>query len=1203
MITTAAQQLAIHAEGNELVAAGAGAGKTSTLVARCARLITEGGSLENILMVTFTEAAAGEMRARIRKALEEARSNLAAEAALDPRLSTLDEQLALLDTAAIGTLHSFCFKLVRRHFHELELDPQLNVMDEARAAVLMEETLDELFRQHYTGERGGGGAVEELILNHAGGHEEPVRDLILKIHRYTQTQPNPGAWIEAQLRVLADREPTVWRGHLLAALHEWRARWRGPLRAQPAEHVTAQQVATQLEMLNENAALQDFATVLATIPEARTLKPKFREPEAFFEETSFLRSVTVPRDGIDPLAQDWEWSRGGMETLLQLAQQFAIALAEAKREQAALDFNDLEQFALRLLWDAKRETATELGHEYRERFHHVFVDECQDINAVQDAIIRAVSDSGRIFPADSESPQMTDSTSICGTPESAGDKNRGTTGNRFLVGDVKQSIYRFRLADPRIFQGYEARWRQGEDGQVIALSDNFRSREALLEFFNAVFADLMVPEMGRVLFDDDAQLKFGAPEKRRTLTKQESPGPRVHLHLRLTEPAKAGAESDADSDTAELTGAEHEARIVANRLRELVEQKHEITGHDGPRAVKWGDMAVLLRSPSAKAEIYAREFARQNIPLEVAQSDFFDALEISDLLNVLLLLDNPLQDVPLLAVLRSPLVGLTASDLADIRLASRGGYFWTALNRFHETGRNSVPQPSAWPAVDQFLERFARWRRMGRDASIGQRLETILAETHYLDWLAAHTTNPQRAAQCLANVRRLLTLARQFDPFQRQGVPRFLRFVEAQRAVPGREPMAASGGAVQLLSIHRSKGLEYPVVVVPDLGKRFNFDDFKANILLHERLGLCPRIKPPHTGQRYPSLTHWLYTRHERSELLGEEVRLLYVAMTRARDTLLLVGTATRKRAAEMWPEVPLLPDELLGASSMLEWLGPWFTRCAAEGWTDQPRGENELFSWQIYSDEEAAVSPEVDVTETPRALDFTGHEELLAWKYPFAATTHEAAKTSVSALRRKLAESVEEARPWRPVRSEPRTSGGGLTAAEIGTAHHTFLEFADLPKLIAESGVVGESARLVAAGVLSEAEARALNQQGLAQFWSSELGQKLLAELPRLHRELPFTARCAAADLRELGLSIASLPSEEFVVVQGVADLAVILPDEIWLLDFKTDDLRPDEIAARAKFYTPQLDAYSAALARIYGRKVTRRWLHFLSPGVTVPV
>jgi ATP-dependent helicase/nuclease subunit A len=1168
MSMTDAQQQAVHARGNILVAAGAGAGKTSTLVARCVRIIQEGGSLENILMVTFTEAAAAEMRARIRKALEETQKNSEAK-------SILDEQLALLDTAAIGTLHSFCFRLVRRHFHELELDPQLNVMDEARTAVLMEETLDELFRQHYTGGRDGGGALEELIQQHAGGREQPVRDLILKIHRYTQTQPNPRAWIDEQLRVLADPQPTAWRAYLLGALHEWRRRWLEPLRAQPAEHVTAHQVAKQLDALDENATLQSFATVLEAVPDARLLKPKFREPEAFFEESSFLRSVTVARDGIDPLMQDWEWSRAGMETLLKLAGQFAEALSDAKREQAALDFNDLEQFALRLLWDAERDAATELGREYQERFHHVFVDECQDINAVQDAIIRAVSRE----PGHSQ------------------------LGNRFLVGDVKQSIYRFRLADPRIFQGYEARWRQGDDGQVIALSDNFRSRETLLDFFNAVFADLMQPEMGRVLFDDDARLKFGAPEKRRALTKQSSPGPRVHLHLRLTDPAKVGMEPEGDSETAELTSAEHEARIVANRLRELVDSKHEIMDHNGPKQVAWGDMAILLRSPSAKAEIYAREFARQNIPLEVAQSDFFDALEISDLLNVLLLLDNPLQDVPLLAVLRSPLVGLTAGDLAEIRLAARSGYFWTALNRFYETGRSAPEPSSAWRAADQFLERFARWRRMGRDASIGQRLETILAETHYLDWLAAHTTNPQRAAQCLANVRRLLTLARQFDPFQRQGVVRFLRFVEAQRAVPGREPMASGGGAVQLLSIHRSKGLEYPVVVVPDLGKRFNFDDFKADILLHERLGLCPRIKPPHAGQRYPSLTHWIYTHRERSEMLGEELRLLYVAMTRAHDTLLLVGTATQKRAAEIWPEIPASPEELLGASSMLEWLGPWFSQRAPANWTDQERGENELFSWQIYSEAEAAPSATTEGEPSVAKFDFTSHEALLTWKYPFDAATHEAAKTSVSALRRKLAESAEEAQPWRPTRPSTRPANGELSATEVGTAHHTLLEFARLENLVTEEGARSEAEMLVAAGVLSEAEARRLNVHGLAQFWSSDTGRELLAVGSALRRELPFTARFSAVELCELGLSSTTLPAEEFVVVQGVADMAAILRDEIWLLDFKTDDIAKETVETRANDYKPQLRAYGAALGKIYGRKVTRRWLHFLAPGVTVEV
>ncbi len=1169
MTTTDAQRQAVEAGGNVLVAAGAGAGKTSTLVARVLRLLGEGVSLQNILMVTFTEAAAAEMRGRIRKALEDARS-AECETRKDETGSALEEQIALLDTAPISTLHGFCLQLVRRNFHQLDLDPQLSVLDEAQGAVLLEETLDELLRHHYSGEGALGGALEELILTHAGGREEPARELVLKIHRYTQTLPNPGAWLDAQLSVFRAREPGAWRVWLLEALHQWRVEWPGRLRAQPVENKSAREIAGVIESLGAGSSREDFATVLEKIPAAKDLKPAQRHPADFFEETKFLRELTLVGEKGDPLAQDWDWSRAGMETLLLLAREFAARFAAAKREQAALDFNDLEQFALRLLWDGTADAPTALGRACRESFEHVFVDECQDINAVQDAIIRAVS--------------------------------RTAPGNRFLVGDVKQSIYRFRLADPRIFQNYTAVWRDGAGARVIELSDNFRSREALLDFFNAVFADLMRPEVGRVQFDEAARLQFGAREQRRALSLSESPGPRVHLHLRLTEKADEPA-LEGGADVAELTDAEHEARLVAHRLRELRGQGHLVAKAQGLVPVDWGDMAVLLRAPGAKAEIYAREFARQNIPLEVASGNFFDALEVADLLNVLLLLDNPLQDVPLLAVLHSPLVGLTADDLATIRLAQRGGYFWTALNAFHAAGR---AEP-AWPKVEQFLERFARWRSMGRDSSIGQRLETILAETHYQEWLAASAANPQRAAQREFNVRRLLTLARRFDPFQRQGVPRFLRFVEAQRAVVAREPLAGSGRAVQLFSIHRSKGLEYPVVVVPDLGKRFHLDDLRADVLLHERFGPCPRIKPPHTGQRYPSLTHWLYTRDERRELLGEEMRLLYVALTRARDTLLLVGTATRKRAGDKWAEDNSSPAKLLAAGSMLDWLGPWFTRRAGAGnWLDLPAGANELFSWRVYSGEEATGSDaagEAPASAAPAWANLARSSPGLVWKYPFESATREAAKTSVSVLRRKLAEAAEEARPWWRVRAEKARPVEGLSAADIGTAHHTFLEFADLARLPTGAGVAAEAERLVAAGVLSAEEAGQLNRAALAGFWSSREGARLLGALPDLRRELPFTARLTTARLVELGLSADPWSSEEFVVVQGVVDLAVIRPKEIWIVDFKTDDVARAALPARVELYTPQLRLYAASLALIYARPVTWLALHFLSAGETSPI
>jgi len=670
----------------------------------------------------------------------------------------------------------------------------------------------------------------------------------------------------------------------------------------------------------------------------------------------------------------------------------------------------------------------------------------------------------------------------------------------------------------------------------------------------------------------------------------------------LTE-AEDDGETDPDTDVAELTGVELEARLVANRLRELRHQGHLVAAGDGQRPVDWGDMAVLLRSPGAKAEIYAREFARQDIPLEVAQGDFFETLEVADLLSMLMLLDNPLQDVPLLAVLHSPLGGLKADDLAAIRLAQRGSYFWTALHSFHSTSRSAA----SWPKVDQFLERFARWRSMGRDTSIGQRLETILAETHYLEWLAASATNPQRARHREANVRRLLTLARRFDPYQRQGVPRFLRFVEAHRAVPGREPPATSVGAVQLISIHRSKGLEYPLVVVPDLGKRFNFEDLKANIVLHERYGLCPRIKPPHVGQRYPGLTHWLYEKQERRELLGEEMRLLYVALTRARDTLLLVGSVTRKRAAAVWSERGLSPAELLASNSVLDWLGPWFMRRAGGvTWLDELSGANALFSWKFYSGEESSVAGALDGARSVAAgdaVDFKRRPEFLNWRYAFESATHESAKTSVSALRRKLAEATEEASPWWRLRSGAERPATGLSAAEIGTAYHTFLEFADLAKLATTHGVADEVGRLVAEGILSTDEAGQLNRAALAGFWSSTEAARLLESLPYLHRELPFTARLTGARLLESGLAADALPAGEFLVVQGVVDLAVIRPEEIWILDFKTDDVTRAALPAMVELYTPQLRLYAAALTQIYERPVTRLGLHFFALGEMVSI
>ena len=347
-----------------------------------------------------------------------------------------------------------------------------------------------------------------------------------------------------------------------------------------------------------------------------------------------------------------------------------------------------------------------------------------------------------------------------------------------------------------------------------------------------------------------------------------------------------------------------EARLLALRLTELKSSDHEIwdDGNKIFRAAEWRDMAVLLRSPAGKAEVFAKEFERAGVPLVVARGGFYDTSEVLDLLSLLQLLDNPLQDVPCIAVLRSPLVGCSLDELAEIRLAARDVHFWTALARM-ERGRparefaHHAGEPSALLSrnkISTFLDRFSRWRKLARQVSLSQCLEEVLAETHYADWLLSCP----RGAQRRANVEQFLNLAQRFDQFQRQGLFRFLKFIEAQREA-GAEPEVApvaEENAVRLMSIHQSKGLEFPVVVVADLAKAFNEQDLNGEIILDGQFGLCPRVQPPQTGGRYPSLPHWLAQRRQRRELRGEELRLLYVAMTRARDTLILSGAVTEKK-------------------------------------------------------------------------------------------------------------------------------------------------------------------------------------------------------------------------------------------------------------------------------------------------------------------
>jgi ATP-dependent helicase/nuclease subunit A len=1156
--------------------------------------------LDQLLVVTFTDAAASEVRKRIRERLEKECAGAA-----DSRRTHWQEQLAMFETAHIGTLHSFCLKLVRQHFYQLELDPQLGVLAEEEAGLLARDTLDAIFETHYAGGSARAEAVQNLIETQARGWEEPIRELVLKLHRYAQTLPDPEGWYAAQLGLFANPAPEFWRSLLVPEIKGWWRQWRPRLEEMAAGNGLAASCLRALGRLEGPCSREEAAAGLGEVIEANANLPhgtvtKQRKPlEKFLEDAGFLLTVASVEDGNDPLEQDWGWVRPHMQTLMELAREFSQEYAKSKRELGMVDFSDLEQHALELLWDRKQQGPTEIARHWQEQLAFVFVDEYQDINAAQDTILMALS-------------------------------RDGVRANRFLVGDVKQSIYRFRLANPSIFQAYAEKWRDG-GGRVIPLVENFRSREGVLAFVNSVFDLVMKPELGGIAYDKTARLQFGAPGDRRAFSLEANPSPCAELNLRLkTNEAGEGAEDEESGSVAaflEAAEAEKEARLVALRLAELKQQGFKVWDEAGRtfRAVEWGEMAVLLRSPSTRAEAYAKEFARLNIPLSVKRQGFYGSLEIQDLLNLLKLLDNPLQDVPAISVLRSPLTGLSPNELLEIRLAGDGP-FWTVLGRWHETAKACPAQTPAGGTVSgttsasllakvtTFLERFDRWRRLARQSSLSRCLDTILAETHFAEWLL---TQP-RGEQQYANVQRLLALTQKFDQFQRQGLFRFLRFIEAQQ-LAGTEPEvrgAPEENAVRLMSIHQSKGLEFPVVAVADLAKRFNQNDLKQEIILDEHYGLCPRVKPPHTGARYPSFAHWLAKRRQLGENLGEELRLLYVAMTRARDRLLLFASLTEKGYADRWlPAGAESPAPRHQPTTAADWIESWFVRNAG-GEPGQKEGAVPALAWKMWRDADLAdPRPAAGAITTAEdlATDTAAWENLkdrLDWTYPHQPATLQPAKSSVSVLRRNAAEADLEAQPLsfaRPPNKKPphRAKGGArstASAVEVGNAHHHFLQLMDLshPDATEPAGLEREASLLCETGALGKPEFELLDFKALAAFWNSPFGRQIREHAGEVWRELAFTARFSPSDLERL-VGAGAAPGElggEFIVVQGVVDLAVILPREIWLLDFKTDDLAETEVAGRAEMYAPQLRLYSHALSRIYHRPVSRADLWFLAPG-----
>ena len=1184
---TEAQQRAIDARGNVIVSAAAGAGKTAVLTERLTQLVAAGTPVDRLLVLTFTRAAATEMKQRMEKRLRTA----AAEAGDPEKQAYLRAQAGALGRAYISTVHAFCARVLRRHGHLLDLPPSVRVLDELETPVVVGRVRDALLTRL--------GAEEDAdyrTLLAAFGGEDAAWAAVQQVAAFLQSQPEPARFLDDAARRYDDPQ---WMARTLQAVTDEaraalcaavqtleRARdalppdWAGAIGTLDDELLQLRGVLLQTEYDAYRAGLLAFERGRLTFPRGTAEADKAPAQAArkavkacvdaqraqFFRPAAEERALLLGTGGV-------------VRALRAVVRQYEAAFAAEKRRLGAVDYADLEHMALKLLqMDA-------VAAEYRERFCYIAVDEYQDSNRVQEALLEAVR----------------------------------REDNLFFVGDVKQSIYRFRQAEPALFLEKLARF-DGAHGTRIDLTSNFRSAPDVLESVNDVFRAILTPETGELAYDARAALVPGRAGL--------SGGTELHLIERALAGApeeepeedapeedaqQGGAGAGADEPLEDLLDAEVEARLVARRIRALMAGGTVPDRETGQaRPLRYGDFAVLLRVRTHAAH-FAATLAQEGIPSYAQLSGgYFDSVEVLLALNLLRVVDNRRQDIPLLSVLRATGAGdgaFSGAELARIRAAHPDGTFFDALEAMAagagEAGEAERAEPAragekfgadeAGEAGDAagaalarrcaaFLSRVAAWRAESRLVPVEALLARLYDETGLYAEMGALVGGAERQA----NLDALLARARAFEAGPERGVAAFLRFMDHSKEGNADLGAAQAVGAdvVRILTIHRSKGLEFPVVFLCELGRRFRLDGQREDLLLHAAGGIGLRWIDG--GVKRDTAARRALQQRLRREQLAEEMRVLYVGMTRAEHRLVLIGSW--KNAARLLAQAEAHPTaaQVLACTAPLQWaLMGTRAHCDTRLHAREP-----LLA-------AAPASGRAAPLEAPgrEAAEALAHR--LAWRYPFSAAAALPAKAAVSDLARRMGAAAAEPPAFDPPAFLPAgapEAAAALTAAERGTAVHAVL--AGLPLApMAEADVRAHVEALVRAGRLTAAQAAAVPCDALSWLTRTPLYARMAASA-RVERELPFSHAVPAAAL--FGAEAGAEP----VLLQGVIDCC-FLTDAGWVLvDYKTDRVPPGEPAARqAAAHAPQLRLYAGALAQLTGLPVAERLVVLLSARAVEPV
>ena len=1241
--TTEQQQVIDLRNRNILVSAAAGSGKTAVLVERIVKIITDKNhpvDIDHLLIVTFTNAAAAEMRERIGNAIEKALDE-------QPGNEHLLRQLTLIHNAQITTIDSFCLYVVRNHFHEIDLEPNFRIGDEGELKLLREDVLGRVLEQNY---EEPSEAFSDFVEGYASGRTDAaLNEMILQLYEFSRSYPWPEKWLDSFVGIyrIENREELD------------RAEWLAPLTEnicfvlkdceqllRQALAVTQQDdgpdmyekaVRSDLEKYESLSKLTSFCELSGALSDIKYDRlASSRGFEGDPDKLELVKSLREQaKDVVKKLCKQYffcspemmieqlERTEPMLEEVVRLTKQFADEFAAAKRRKNLVDFHDVEHFALQILVDEETEKAKKTAEEFRDTFEEIMIDEYQDSNEVQETLLRSISR-----------------------------EERGEN-NIFMVGDVKQSIYRFRLARPELFmKKYDSYSLEESTTQRIDLHKNFRSREEVLTCTNDIFYKIMARSLGNVEYDAEAALYPGASYP-------------VSADF-IPEILLADSNDELLEDT-ELTDKKTlEAKIVAEEIKHLMKTQPVTDKAAGTlRAARYSDIVILLRSLSGWADSLVEVLNENGIPAHtVSSTGYFSTVEVQTVLSMLRLLDNPRQDIPMAAVLRSPMAGLTDEELAVLRLEDGSVPFHEAVlelaeGLYEEDGQKEISDSEADSEADQkqgrnadgkkeddiettahrkllkFYKKYRQLRQLVPDTPIHELIEIILRETGYGHYVAAMPAGSRRTA----NLNMLLEKAAAYEKTSYKGLFHFVRYIDELQKYDvdfGEADMVGENeDVVRIMSIHKSKGLEFPIVIVSGMGKNFNKQDTRSKMVLHPELGIGLDYMDGKKRIKSPTIAKKAIAKQIDLENLGEELRVLYVALTRAKEKLILTGTlkdapekleffrqqANLSKAADR----PLSYLTREGASGYLDWILP-----AVLSYGDKYPVRIVEAAELVLDEVENQLEQNEDLTERIgeiKAADtqLVGQlKQRFSQRYPYQVDVLRKNKYSVSELKHRAMcerfeaeqeETVpafleEPATPTIPLfiqREESVEQETPNRGALRGTAVHRVMECYDF----ASEKSVHEQMEAMEKEEKITADMRALvKEQIVADFVSSETGRRMaLAQCGgALYREKPFVMGFTEEELENYGFGVGSNTDsceniyektdsdqekeeqkkvrheEDLTLIQGIIDVFWIEKDGIVLLDYKTD--RVQQAKELIDRYATQLKLYADALERVFAAR-----------------